>query len=95
MDFKRLYQFCEKENAVVIFKMHPYVKQPVPVDPEQSDRLLVLDSKLYLNDLFYITDLLITDYSSNIYDFSLMRKPMLFFAYDEAVYSTTRGFHRP
>ena len=24
-----------------------------------------------------------------------MRRPMLFFAYDEEVYSTTRGFHRP
>ena len=94
LDFDRLYEFCGTES-VIIFKMHPFVKQPVPIPEAYSDRLLVLDSSFYINDLFYVSDLLITDYSSNIYDFSLMRRPMLFFAYDETVYSTTRGFHRP
>ena len=94
LDFDRLYEFCG-DNAVILFKMHPFVKEPVPVPAAYADRLLVLDSSFYINDLFYVSDLLITDYSSNIYDFSLMRRPMLFFAYDEEVYSTTRGFHRP
>ena len=47
-----------------------------------------------INDLFYITDLLITDYSSNIFEYSLMRKPMMFFAFDKVQYSFSRGFHR-
>ena len=47
-----------------------------------------------INDLFYITDLLITDYSSSIYEFSLMRKPMLFYAFDKDQYLKERGFHR-
>jgi CDP-ribitol ribitolphosphotransferase len=38
---------------------------------------------------------LITDYSSIIYEFSLLKRPMLFFAYDEQSYSAVRGFHRP
>ena len=47
-----------------------------------------------INDLFYITDLLITDYSSNICEYSLMSRPMLFYAFDEKEYSEDRGFHR-
>ena len=47
-----------------------------------------------INELFYITDLLITDYSSCIYEFMLMKKPMLFFAYDHDRYAVSRGFHR-
>ncbi|MBR1629945.1 MAG: CDP-glycerol glycerophosphotransferase family protein, partial [Lachnospiraceae bacterium] len=31
----------------------------------------------------------------NIYEYSLMRRPMLFFAFDEAAYAFSRGFHRP
>ena len=38
--------------------------------------------------------MLITDYSSNIFEYSLMRKPMMFFAYDKVQYSLSRGFHR-
>lgn len=41
-----------------------------------------------------MVDLLITDYSSNIFEYSLMRKPMLFFAFDKIQYSFSRGFHR-
>ena len=47
-----------------------------------------------INELFYITDLLITDYSSCIYEFMLMKKPMLFFAFDKDRYAVSRGFHR-
>lgn len=47
-----------------------------------------------INDLFYVTDLYITDYSSGMYEFSLMNKPMLFFAYDKVQYAASRGFHR-
>ena len=73
--------------------MHRYVA-PVQIPEEYSDRILDLTNYKNINDLFYITDLLITDYSSNIYEFSLMKKPMLFYAYDIDEYSKERGFHR-
>lgn len=47
-----------------------------------------------INDLFYVTDLLITDYSSNFYEFSLMKRPMLFYTFDRQVYELTRGVYR-
>lgn len=94
IDFKRLYDLCADEY-VVLFKMHPWVAEPVPIPAGYKDKFKDVGSYPNINDLFYITELLITDYSSNIFEYSLMRKPMLFFAFDEIQYSFSRGFHRP
>ena len=94
IDWERLDKVCGDEY-VVLFKMHPWVI--VDIDIPERYHSKMLDVKRYpnINDLFYITDILITDYSSNIYEYSLMRRPMLFFAFDEVQYSFSRGFHRP
>ena len=94
LNFQALYDFCVKKDYVVFFKMHPWVSAAVPIEKEHSDRFYDLNTYPNINDLFYITDLLVTDYSSSIYEFSLMDKPMMFFAYDKVQYSASRGFHR-
>ena len=93
IDFQKLYDTCGDEY-VVLFKMHPWVAEPVPIDSKYSDKFIDVGKYPNINDLFYITDLLITDYSSNIFEYSLNKKPMLFFAFDEIQYSFSRGFHR-
>ena len=93
IDFKGLYEACGDEY-VVLFKMHPWVKGNVPIEDAYKDKFLDVSKYLNINDLFYITDLLVTDYSSNIFEFSLMKKPMLFFAFDKTQYAFSRGFHR-
>jgi CDP-glycerol glycerophosphotransferase len=46
-----------------------------------------------VSDLFLITDVLITDYSSVMFDFAVTGRPMLFFTYDLAHYrDQLRGF---
>ncbi len=93
IDFDKLYKLCGDEY-VVLFKMHPWVAAGVPIDKKYKDKFIDVGKYPNINDLFYITELLITDYSSNIFEYSLMRKPMLFFAFDEIQYSFSRGFHR-
>lgn len=92
--FDRLYSYCEETDSVVLFKMHPWVAGEVDIDERFSDRFFSMNSYPNINELFYLTDLLITDYSSCIYEFMLMKKPMLFFAFDEERYAVSRGFHR-
>lgn len=94
IDFDGLYEYCQKKNAVVLFKMHPWVSEKVPIREEHADRFLDLGTYPNINDLFYVTDLLITDYSSSIYEFLLMKKPVLLFPFDKNQYATSRGFHR-
>ena len=93
IDFDKLYDLCGEEY-VVLFKMHPWVASAVPIKEPHKDRFVDVNKFPDINDLFYITDLLITDYSSNIFEYSLMKKPMLFFAFDKLQYAYSRGFHR-
>ena len=47
-----------------------------------------------IRDLYLAADVLLTDYSSAMFDFAVTRKPMLFFTYDLAEYrDVTRGFY--
>lgn len=93
LDFDRLYEVCGDEY-IVFFKGHPWVNNKLRIEERHKDKFFDLKNYPNINDLFYIVDLLITDYSSNIFEYSLMRKPMLFFAYDKIEYSLSRGFHR-
>ncbi len=52
--------------------------EPVPLQKKHVDKFIDVAEYSNINDLFYITDLLITDYSSSIFEYSLMNKPMLF-----------------
>ena len=95
INFSRLYDFCVTKNYVVLFKMHPFVKEPVPIEESQKKVFFDFTDYKSINDLFYVADLLITDYSSCMYEYSLVNKPMLAFAFDEAQYSSAHGFPRP
>jgi CDP-glycerol glycerophosphotransferase len=47
-----------------------------------------------IRELFLAADVLVTDYSSAMFDFAVTRKPMLFFTYDLDEYrDVTRGFY--
>lgn len=46
-------------------------------------------------ELLCVTDLLITDYSSVLFDYMVYAKPFVFFAPDLESYEKTRGFYLP
>ena len=93
IDFDLLYETAG-EDSVVLFHMHPWTRERVPIPERMKDRMADTADTADINDLFYVTDVLITDYSSNICEFSLMGKPMLFYGFDEREYAAERGFHR-
>lgn len=93
IDFDALYEYCG-DDTVIMFRMHHFVREPVPIPAEYADRMRDFSTFPNGNDLLHVVDLLVTDYSSIIYEYSLLKRPMLFFAYDKDVYATTRGFHR-
>lgn len=79
---------------VFCYKMHPFIKEKVKIDERFRDCIYDLTEEGDINELFYVTDILITDFSSNIYEFSLQRKPIIFYAPDKDYYQLTRGVHR-
>ena len=46
-----------------------------------------------LNDLLFVTDLLVTDYSSVVFEASLLNIPMMFYAFDLYDYISSRDFY--
>ena len=46
-----------------------------------------------VNDLYLIADVLISDYSSSFFDYSILDRPMICFAYDLEEYSEKRGLY--
>lgn len=82
------------DEYVFAYKMHPFITEKVKI--EEKDKAFIYDfsAEKDINELFYVTDILITDFSSNIYEFSLQKKPIIFFAPDKDFYQLTRGVHR-
>jgi CDP-ribitol ribitolphosphotransferase len=96
LDLAALHAVCVERNAIVLFKMHPFVTERIAIPEELRDRLIdASDTRVVVNDLLRITDLLITDYSSIVFEYATLRRPMLFFAYDLEEYTATRDFYVP
>ena len=93
LDLKRIYDFCGTEYAFLA-KVHPFVDEKIEISEDYADRIFDFAQYPNINDLYYITDLLITDYSSNYYEYALLKKPVLFFTYDREKYELVRGVHR-
>lgn len=83
------------DEYMVIIKHHPFVEKKHPVDESVKDRVLDLSGESEINDLLFITDLLITDYSSVIFEASILDIPMLFYAFDLEDYVVNRDFYYP
>lgn len=47
----------------------------------------------YINDLILVSDILISDYSSIIFDYSIVGKPIISYAYDYDTYEKERGIY--
>jgi CDP-ribitol ribitolphosphotransferase / teichoic acid ribitol-phosphate polymerase len=93
IDLDALYDACPPDT-VVLFRMHHFDKESIEIPEMYRDRFFDFTRFPDGPGLLHVTDLLITDYSSIIYEFALLDRPMLFSAPDRAVYAATRGFHR-
>ena len=86
---------CENipDDYVIIVKHHPFVNDVQPIPEKYRDRVIDLSCDPELNDLLFVTDLIITDYSSLVFEASLLDIPMIFFAFDLEKYINERDFY--
>ncbi|MCM3115321.1 CDP-glycerol glycerophosphotransferase family protein [Neobacillus sp. MER 74] len=76
----------------LILRLHPAIVHKDEYVLRYSDFVVDLSSSQYdINELLVAADYLITDYSSIPYDFSILHKPIIFFAYDLDEYKEHRG----
>ncbi|WP_338470684.1 CDP-glycerol glycerophosphotransferase family protein [Niallia sp. XMNu-256] len=80
------------KDYVVLLRLHPAVKNSVNYAETYPGFVYDFSSAQHdINELLVIADYLITDYSSIPYEYSLLNKPMIFFAYDLESYQKERG----
>ena len=80
---------------IMIMKLHPFIKDSITITEENSDFIIDLSNEREINDLLFISDIMITDYSSVCFEYSLLNKPMIFFTYDLEEYIESRDFYYP
>ncbi len=91
-DINKVYKSLN-DNDILIIKNHPFVKEQFEITEEQSKKIIDLTSYTDINELFLITDLLITDYSSSIFEYALLDRPTIFYVPDIDDYKESRDFY--
>ena len=88
---KTLISIAEKYDYNIIFKPHPMVYGYV--DLFETNEYVTIDEKTTYQELFKDSDLLITDYSSIAFDFSYMKKPIIYYQHDDD-YNFKEGYFK-
>ncbi len=95
LDLHRLRKHLGGTHFFVI-RLHHLNRAALPDNVFASLKDFVFDATKVADThrLLAATDILITDYSSILYDFAVTGRPMIFYMYDEERYATkTRGFY--
>ena len=80
-------------DHVLLIRLHTQTRNDLPTAAAGNFAINVTDYP-DITDLYLISDVLVTDYSSTMFDFAGTGRPMLFFTYDLDRYrDTLRGFY--
>lgn len=90
------FDFLKKELSdtyIILVKLHYLVKDPV--DWSNYEGFVYKCDHLHdIQELYLISDILVTDYSSVMFDYALLKRPMIIYAYDYKKYrDNLRGFY--
>lgn len=89
LDLDKLVNKIDNEY-IILFKNHPFVKQKTKF---KSKRIIDISNEDNIDYILPFTNLIITDYSSIIFDAALLLKPVIFYVPDLEEYKVNRGFY--
>ena len=81
------------DEYIILLRMHYLIAENINVKKYEG---FVIDFSSYedIRDLYLVSDILLTDYSSVFFDYAILNRPMYFFTYDlESYRDTLRGFY--
>lgn len=92
LDLNRLKEEFEDEY-IVLLRLHYFIADNIDLSGCEDFAFNVSDYE-DIADLYLISDILITDYSSVFFDFANLKRPILFYTYDLEKYENVlRGFY--
>lgn len=98
MDYNLLLDVLEeryKQKFILALRFHPRTDIVCRKKIKNTERIFDVTHFNDMQGLMSVSDILITDYSSCIFDFMLSRKPAFIYASDIEKYNNERGFFYP
>ncbi len=98
LDVAELLASLEKrfhKKFILFVRSHPHVAKDIFAGAPQSDMAVDVSGYADMQELLAAADVLITDYSSSIWDFSFTGRPCFIYANDLASYKKERNFYTP
>ncbi len=82
------------EGYIVVFKPHYLIINKYENDHSLDGFLYSIPATAEINELYVLSDVLVTDYSSVFFDYAVLNKPIYFYMYDLDSYKgELRGFY--
>lgn len=79
---KRLYEAAEKYHYKFRLMLHPTMPRECVEYFDCNNGIEILDRNIRYRELFADSKLIVTDYSSTVFDFAYLRKPVLYYQQD-------------
>lgn len=79
------------DEYILLFRMHHLTTELLGI--EFNDFVRNVSNAPEINELMIISDILLSDYSATIFDYSILERPIFSFAYDLDSYAFNRGFY--
>lgn len=96
LDYSLLKRTLGKDYALVL-KLHPFTAKKYRLSDEQKkefgDFVFDASESVAIETVLCAADYLVADYSSLIFEYALLDKPMIFYAYDLEKYKRDRSFY--
>ncbi|MDR9797199.1 bifunctional glycosyltransferase family 2 protein/CDP-glycerol:glycerophosphate glycerophosphotransferase [Aeribacillus pallidus] len=79
-------------NSIILLRLHYLLSNKISQIPLPSN---VINVSTYqdIQEIYLISDVLITDYSSVMFDYALLKRPIIFYCYDLEEYMSRRGLY--
>ncbi len=82
------------DDYIVVFKPHYLIINKYENDHSLDGFLYSIPASAEINELYVLSDILITDYSSVFFDYAVLNRPIYFYMYDLEEYKgELRGFY--
>ena len=96
-NFKEVFDFDVKvwesvlgDDYVLLYRAHPVV---VSMNKVESDFFIDTTHYEVVEDIMIASDILVSDYSGILFDYSIMQKPIFLWPYDFEKYNKVRGLY--
>lgn len=83
-------------NTILLLRLHPYVSKAFDDNMLKGyeGRIINMSDYADVNTLLFVSSALITDYSSIVFEYILLNRPIYFYAYDLKLFENdSRGFY--